>query len=149
MKINISLWSKYLLGTGIIILCLVSVLPVLAAAWQVNAWSLGFTNGIMAEGSGIPAYALDPPEAHQRAPVWLARDAIKAGEPALALDLLKPLLASGKAMVLSAQGEALAAAGVFESAVGFWIQAGDYQSLVKAAEQSVEDGQFEDAEMAF
>jgi len=116
--------------------------------WTINRWSIAYISHSFSKESG--GMLLDQSsKLHTRASVWLSREAIQAGDPALALDLLKPLLPSGKGIVLSVQGEALAAVGEFESAVGYWVQGGDYQSLMRAAEQNMVGGQLENAELAY
>ena len=91
----------------------------------------------------------DPPNAHVRAPLWLAQEAVASGSPQRALGLLQGLPESSDNDVLRIRGKALFALGNYSEAVRAWGEAGDYQSLATAAVSAESDGLYDAAELAY
>ncbi len=117
-------------------------------SWTVNRWSIAYLSQSQSmENEG--AEKMQVPEGHARAPAWLAWEAIEVGEPELALEITNPILDSGDIFGLRVRGEALAGSGDFEAAVNAWVQAGDFLSLLKAAQENEANDLLENAEQAY
>jgi tetratricopeptide (TPR) repeat protein len=118
----------------------------------VNAWSLELARAAASDAPVSPE-ALDGlfrglPQDHWVGGVVLARAAVAAGEPELALAWLEPLADSRERWVLKARGEAFAALGRVEDAAAAWEAAADWRAAAAAAEAARREGRDED-ELAF
>ncbi len=149
MNKSFSIRNYFLLMMVMAVLCFITILPSAITAWQVNRWSLGFTNEFLAKDFGNTPYDLVPPQAHRRATLWLSREALEMGLPERALALLNPILKNQTRDVLWVQGEAFFEMGDIEGAIGAWEKARDYQSLIKAGNLAETKGLFDTAELAY
>lgn len=120
---------------------MVLLLPALADSWANNAWSLQHLKQV----TPLPS----PPNNHPRALLWLARDAIQAGDPEQAQMMLSPFVALGDPDALSITASALASQGDFPAAIQLWAQAGDVISLKAAALDRTAATDFESALLAY
>jgi len=85
------------------------------------------------------------PGQHQRAPLWLARDALAQNDPALARDLVEPLAAHGNRDAMIILGAALAAEDNFDAAIRVWSQVDDPDALLYLANEAKDDGRTDEA----
>lgn len=107
-------------------------LPRFIGAWADNRWSLDYLKDKTGERTGDAALPV-PPRGHASAALWLARDALAAGNPQAALLYLQPVSGSIDPGMLRLLGEAREAAGDLAGAVDAWQRAGDASSLWAAA----------------
>jgi len=143
-----SILKKYLLFVVILVVSTISVIPAVTTTIQVNIWSLGFVHNILVVGGeGINSPQV-PPQAHQRASLWLARQALEEGDPLGALALVVTLAKNGNQDGLIIWGDALSALGNFQQAVKTWQMVGVYNILYEAALHAKEDGQINEAILA-
>ncbi len=128
---------------------MLAILSGMGSSWSINQWSAAYLRGRL--NSELAREALpEPPEEHPHAAIWLAEDAFDRGDFDHSMDLLAPLVNSGNLLANSALGDIFQAQGNFISAIDAWERAGDYQSLVQAAEVTEMDGRLiDDAELAY
>jgi len=148
IKIIISSWKEYLLSTLLLVMGTVYVLPTVATTWNVNIWSLGYVKTNLLERAENSGLAKLPPQAHQRASLWLARKYLELGNPQEAQVLVKSLVKDGNKDALIILGDSLAAGGDFSGAVQSWKQAGGYTTLIQAAWKAREEGRLDEAILA-
>ena len=134
-------FAVFMLGVGIL-------LPRFWTTFQVNRWSIVYLAQSMNPGRQAQPLP-SAPQAHDRAILWLAQVALISGDPLLALDMIQPLLERADPILLSLQGDALIAMNDFEGAVEVWVQVGDFQSLITAADAAASADLLEEAELAY
>jgi tetratricopeptide (TPR) repeat protein len=136
------------LWVPLLALAFVASLPRLAAAREVNAWSLAYVSGAMGASSSGPEIGA-PPGAHSRARFWLAQAALEAGDPDRALALLDSDRSTTDPGELDLLARVLEANGDFAGAVAAWMRRGNVQGLWAAASRAVSDRRLEDALSAY
>ena len=117
-------------------------------AWLVNAWSVQYTRHAFVPAAKQSVLAI-PPTGHARAVFWLASDALQSGNPGLAETLIASQAVRGDQFALHLMAGARLAEGNFAGAVAIWQQAGDLDSLLRAAAQAQQAGHLEEALMAY
>jgi tetratricopeptide (TPR) repeat protein/O-antigen ligase len=116
--------------------------------WQINAWSVQFTRHALNPAMELPLPG-EPPAGHLRAVFWLASDALRSGDPALADRLISSQAAQGDPLALQLMAKVRLAQGDFPGALVFWQQTGDVLSLLRNASQALQAGRLEEAFMAY
>jgi tetratricopeptide (TPR) repeat protein len=106
-----------------------------------NLWSIEFTHYQLGQTASVPL----PPSHHPRAALWMARDALSHHSPALAQKLVAAQADKGNQYAQRILADAYQAQGEFLLAVEAWLQAGDYKSLLLAAQAAQLDGRPDDA----
>lgn len=143
-----SQWNKHraIPITAVILLSVffLTHLSQLAITWHTNSWSLQYIRA--AEQPDMTAPSLDRlPESHYRGRVWLARDAVVAGNPQKAQAILDPINSIQDPQVVSALGAVLDAQGKTEAAIQAWTEAGDWRALYGAGNRALAENRGEDA----
>jgi tetratricopeptide (TPR) repeat protein len=117
-------------------------------AWLVNTWSVQYTHHVLRPEAKQSLLAV-PSAGHARASLWLASDALRSGNPALAETLITLQAAQGDQLAMHLLADAFMAQGDFSGALATWQQAGDIVSLLQAASQAQQAGRPEDALLAY
>lgn len=148
IKIFLSQYKLSLLMTVFLTMVMIFGFPDISSACQINSWSVGFSHAIFTENSRDKFNIIHPPNSHQRAHLWLARQALAWGDPLEAQLLVESLVKEGNKDALLILGDALVDRGDFPGAVKIWQQAGGYNTLIQAAWQAREQGLPEEALLA-
>ncbi len=135
---------------GLLLLMLVIILltAVVIPEARINFWSLHY---IHTANHSVPetGFASQPPPFHNRAVVWLAKDAIAQGDLEKADFLVKPLAETGNKQALSVLGDILAAKGNYDDALDAWKKANDYYAVMREAALLADKGDLDDVELAY
>jgi tetratricopeptide (TPR) repeat protein len=113
-----------------------------------NAWSVTFASNFYNKVQPADE-VLSYPEGHQRARLWLAKDALVNNQPELAQALIADLAQQGNPYALGILGEIKLVQGDFHGAVQVWTEAGQFNHLLEAAHTTRNEGHFEDAFLAY
>lgn len=135
------IWTLATITAGLLI-------PLIVQAATVNQWSIGYLRSAISD-TGSSVEISDPPSAHGRASLWLAKEMVEDGEPGRALKILSAELASGNSEALKVQGRALEALGDFPAAVRSWVRAKDFRGLHEAGMRARNEGRMENALAAY
>jgi tetratricopeptide (TPR) repeat protein len=140
--------KKYYLFFSIPLVIGITIMLYTTNAVAVNLWSLKFLQQEM--GDSHPLIALpEPPRGHKRSALWLAREALQAGDAEGVERLIEQLASRGNEEALSLLGAAKEAQGDFLSALEAWRLANDTVSLKDAAERATQAGKLHDALLAY
>jgi tetratricopeptide (TPR) repeat protein len=115
---------------------------------QVNKWSMAFLRHAVRPEQCYGCISA-PPNGHDRARVWLARELLSDGDPERALELLENAPASQKADILRIKASASLSLGKIPSALAYWEELGDYRSLSSIAKELVSSSRMSDREEAY
>jgi tetratricopeptide (TPR) repeat protein len=113
-----------------------------------NIWSLNYAR-LTIQHKEIPLNFPKYPPDHQRAPIWLARNAVQRGDYGEAFQYITPLVLQGNKDALVVKGETLAAEGKVKDAIDAWSQAGEFQLLLNVAQKSLDNKHLENALLAY
>jgi len=132
-----------LLWVGLVLLLLANGL---ISTWSINVWSVAYLDQRLGEGK--TAVALPGISAHKNARFWLARDALRTRD----ITLVKQLLQTADSQNIFVQdvwGYLLAQEGNYEGTIETWVNANDFQALLKLKNTSIENGNLQLARMAY
>jgi len=146
---NMKMLSRYSYHylAGILLLVVAGLIWLPNAAAR-NAWSIAFASNFQ-EGTQLPDEVLSFPQSHQRARLWLAKDALANNQPEVAQALIADLAKQGDIHALDILGDIQLAEGDFDEAVQTWTEAGQFNRLLETARTARDVGQFEDALLAY
>ena len=131
---------------AIVVIALIGISPA-RQAWLINVWSLQYIHYVFSPEAN-QSMLLEPPPGHKRAMLWIASDALKSGNPALAETLIAEKASRGDQLAMPLMVDALLAQGDFAGAVNILKQAGEVDLLLKVALQAKQAGRMEEALMA-
>jgi tetratricopeptide (TPR) repeat protein len=117
-------------------------------AWLINAWSIQYTRHAF-DPAAKKVLLSDPPIGHDRATLWLAAEAIQAGNPALAEKLVISQVAQGDLFAIYLMIDARLMEGDYTSATALSLQAEDVDELIRVATQAQLTGHEDEALLAF
>ena len=117
-------------------------------AWVINSWSVKYAHYTFNPIAMTSVLAV-PPAGHARSALWLASDALQAGNPALAETLITSQATQGNIFAMYLKADVRLAKGDFAGAVAIWQQARDDVALLQAALQAQDAEHLEDALLAY
>jgi tetratricopeptide (TPR) repeat protein len=121
----------------LVIIAMAGLRMVDSASW--NAWTLHYEKHVL-NSNGRYEFPLPFPDGHDRARMWLAREAISRGDIQKAMELVVPVVGLNNPLLRSVQALVLAKQGNFNEALQELIHVGDYNSLLDLSDSAASAG---------